>query len=163
MKKNLLIFLLAFTVCFGYSQNTVKSIGIRGGYAYINGPIIEATYQLEYKFLRRFELDLGMSFNRTYIKSGICIMHQWRFILGKSWSWYFGAGLSIGYWDYSIGYHDFDDDGFFIGFAPNVGIEYLLPKDRIKISLDIRPEVGLYNNPGEDFSPQAALALRYNF
>ncbi len=146
-----------------HSQNTVKSIGLRGGYAYINGPLVEATLQLEYKFLKRFELDMGMTFNRTYIKSGVCLMHQWRFILGKSWSWYLGGGFSFGYWDYSIGYHDFEDDGFFIGFAPNIGIEYLLPKDRFKLSLDIRPELGLYNNPGEDFSPQAALSLRYNF
>mgnify|MGYP003828393087 CR=1 FL=1 len=157
----LIIALLLLSTVNLQSQTHENTIGVRLGYA--KGPLLEASLQHEYRFLRRIEADLGVYFDKTYTKSGVCVLHQWRFLLGDKLSWYLGPGLSAGYWDYSIGYHDFGDGGFYVSAGINAGMEYSFLYASLRLTIDARPEFGLYNQPGEDFIAQFALGVRYVF
>ncbi|CAM4130662.1 hypothetical protein [Gillisia hiemivivida] len=167
MKKLILmaIFALGATVATNAQTISENALGLRLGGG--NGTGAEISYQRAVGGNNnRLEFDLGWrNDNNNYDAIKLAALYQWVWNIEGGFNWYVGAGGGVGSVSDS---RDVYDDNTFIFLAGDIGIEYNFDIPLL-ISLDFRPEIGFYNdnyknNRGlNDFSPDIALGLRYQF
>ncbi len=77
-------------------------------------------------------------------------------------SFYYGPGAHIGSW------HEKDrSDNLFLGIDGAIGLEYMIPRVPIALSLDFRPGINLIGNHWDDhyhyFFWQSQFGIKYTF
>ena len=137
-----------------------NAIGLRIGGG--NGTGAEISYQ---RALggdnNRLELDLGWRNGNDYDAFKLAALYQWVWNIDGGFNWYVGAGGGLGSVDDKR--RDYDDGGTYLFAAGDIGIEYDF-EIPLMLSLDFRPEIGFADsNLVEDFSPDIALGIRYQF
>lgn len=76
-------------------------------------------------------------------------------------NWYYGGGAHLGYWNNYNGGFWFEDkgDGFVLGIAGVIGLDYTFDDIPLNASLDFRPSINITHYPG--FWSDFGLTLRY--
>ena len=112
----------------------------------------------------RLEFDLGWRNGSDYDVIKLVGLYQWVWNIEGGFNWYAGAGAGLGSYDDNRGRDEFDgDDGIFALIAGDVGIEYNFDFPLL-LSLDFRPEIGFSDyDRHDDFTPDIALGIRYQF
>lgn len=156
-------------ICFANSVNAqvgygYKAVGLRLGGG-INDRLIEISFQLEYDFMRHIEADMFAMFQKPWFGYGLAALHQWRFPIKDKWSWYVGVGGALGSWRNSVGGHEIEwqKKGAFFAIPLDGGIEYDMMHFPWRFGLDLRYNIPLINQPGEDVLPMLTLSVRYLF
>jgi hypothetical protein len=166
MKKLILlaIFVIGATAATQAQTISENALGLRFGGG--NGYGAEVSYQRGLGDNNRLEFDLGWrNDSNNYDAIKLAGLYQWVWNIESGFNWYAGVGGGIGSVSDS---RDVYDDNTFVFLAGDIGIEYNFDIPLL-ISLDFRPEFGFYNdnyrnNRGiNDFSPDIALGLRYQF
>ena len=165
MKKLILLAVFVFGATF-YSETQAQTIsenalGLRLGGS--DGVGAEVSYQRAVGTNNnRLEFDLGWRNANNFDAFKLVGLYQWVWNIDGGFNWYVGAGGGLGSVDDKR--NDFDDDGTFLFLAGDIGIEYNFDIPLL-ISLDVRPEFGFHddNSVLNDFSPDFALGLRYQF
>lgn len=158
MKK--LILLAVFVIGAGLTTQAQEisenALGLRFGGG--GGLGAEISYQRALTTNNRLEVDLGWRNDNNFDAYKITGIYQWVWNLDGGFNWYAGAGGGLGSVDINN-----NEGGVFLFAAGNIGIEYNFDIPLL-VSLDFRPEIGFsdYNN-FNNFSPDVALALRYQF
>ena len=168
MKK--LVLLAAFTIGAVFLSNvsaqniSENALGLRIGGAQAYGA--EVSYQRATGDNNRLEFDLGWRNDSHYDAIKLVGLYQWIWNIDGGFNWYVGAGAGLGNYDHnhSHGHNDgFDDDGIFALIAGDIGIEYNFDFPLL-LSLDLRPEIGFSDfHDHNDFTPDLALGIRYQF
>jgi hypothetical protein len=162
MKKLILlaVFALGTAVTTNAQSISENALGLRFGGG--DGYGAEVSYQRATSDNNRLEFDLGWRNDSKYDAFKLAALYQWVWNIDGGFNWYVGAGGGVG----SI--NDKRDssykDGAFLFAAGDIGIEYNFDIPLL-ISLDFRPEIGFsdYDVVGDNFSPDIALGLRYQF
>jgi len=171
MKKLILlsIFVIGATAATQAQTISENALGLRFGGG--NGYGAEVSYQRGLGDNNRLEFDLGWRNDKNnYDAIKLTGLYQWVWNIESGFNWYAGLGGGVGsisakddrYYD-NRGYRYYDET--FIFLAGDIGIEYNFDIPLL-ISLDFRPEFGFHNNDNDridDFSPDIALGLRYQF
>ncbi|MDX1543596.1 MAG: hypothetical protein R3214_06570 [Christiangramia sp.] len=167
MKK--IVLLTAFIIgAVFFSKVSAQSIsenalGLRIGGG--NGYGAEVSYQRATSGNNRLEFDLGWRNDGHYDAIKLVGLYQWVWNIEGGFNWYVGAGAGLGNYDHHHhpGHDHFDDDGIFALIAGDIGIEYNFDFPLL-LSLDFRPEIGFSDfHDHDDFSPDIALGIRYQF
>ncbi|TVZ28253.1 hypothetical protein JM83_3367 [Gillisia sp. Hel_I_86] len=164
MKKLILLAIFAIGATAATNAQTISdnAIGLRIGGANAYGA--EISYQRALGENNRLELDLGWRNDKNnYDSFKLAALYQWVWNIEGGFNWYAGAGGGVG----SVSDNRRDDlrrnDGTFLFLAGNIGIEYNFDIPLL-ISLDFRPEIGFSDyDVIDDFSPDIALGVRYQF
>lgn len=166
MKKLILLALFAFGATF-YTHTQAQeisnnAIGLRLGGA--DGVGAEISYQRALGLNNnRLELDLGWRNDSRFDAYKLTALYQWVWNLEGGFNWYVGAGGGVGSIDDKRHIDRRGNDGAFIYLAGDIGIEYNFDIPLL-LSLDLRPEFGFNDyNVTNDFSPDIALGIRYQF
>jgi hypothetical protein len=123
----------------------------------------ELSYQRALGSNNRLELGLGWRNNDNNDAFKLVGLYQWVWNIEGGFNWYAGFGGGLGSYNNDRKDDDFDNDGTFLLAAGNLGIEYNFDIP-LMISLDIRPEVYFGDNyGGNNFGPDLALGIRYQF
>jgi len=171
MKKLILlsIFVIGATAATQAQTISENALGLRFGGG--NGYGAEVSYQRGLGDNNRLEFDLGWrNDSNNYDAIKLTGLYQWVWNIESGFNWYAGLGGGVGsisakddrYYD-NRGYRYYDET--FVFLAGDIGIEYNFDIPLL-ISLDFRPEFGFHNNDNDridDFSPDIALGLRYQF
>jgi len=153
------LFMIFILQLSGQENKRIHRFGIRGAYKgdQVSFFGAEASYQIYLKGMRRLEVGIGgMSstswdiFQNTYI-------YQWCFIEKGGLTIYAGPGAGIGLANYGYG-----ETEFYGILAANVGIDYTF-KWPFQIAVDYRPEYSAWQQIGNEFTNQVALAVRLAF
>ncbi len=162
MKNLILVLVLFITGVFSINaQNISKNaLGVRFGDN--DGFGGEISYQRELSEAKRLEVDLGFRNHKYYDAFKLSALHQWVWNIDGRFNWYAGFGAGVGSWSADRNYIGNDDDGIFLNADGNIGIEYDF-EIPLLISIDFRPEIGLFGNYGKDTDFDFALSLRYQF
>ncbi|WP_300437576.1 hypothetical protein [Christiangramia sp.] len=166
MKK--LVVLVAFTIGAVFfsdlkAQNiSQNALGLRIGGG--NGYGAEISYQRATGGNNnRLEFDLGWRNDSHYDAIKLVGLYQWVWNIEGGFNWYAGAGAGLGNYDHNHNHDHGDDDGIFALIAGDIGIEYNFDFPLL-LSLDFRPEIGFSDfHDYNDFSPDIALGIRYQF
>lgn len=112
----------------------------------------------------RLELDLGWRDDKYFDAFKLVGLYQWVWNIEGGFNWYAGAGAGLGNVTIKDDWNDrYVDDGLFALLAGNVGLEYNFDIPLL-LSLDFRPEFGFSGyDVTNDFSPDIALGIRYQF
>lgn len=157
------LFVLA-AVASGKAQEISKNaLGLRFGGS--NGVGAEVSYQRALGGNNRLEADLGWRTDDDFDMFKLTGLYQWVWNIENGFNWYAGVGGGVGSVDDGRHYpDDYDyDDGAFLYLAGDIGIEYNFDIP-LMIALDFRPELGFSDyDVYDDFSPDFALSLRYQF
>ena len=135
-----------------------NAIGFRGG-----SSLSAVTFKHFFNSEDAMELIAGAhNFNYGFGGSALYERH-----MGIDWGtdgfdWYFGGGVSLGYWDgwykrnknYPSEYYR--DGEFYFGVSGIIGLEYTIPNVPLNFSVDFMPTVGYHV-----WSPGGALSIRY--
>lgn len=156
MKKILAIATLALGVAVSAAAQP-KAIGGRLGLG------IEASYEHCVGSPNFFEVDLGLDMESLAHDSfGFQATATYNFVIAQpdwtsrgDWQFYAGPGVSLGWLNDKVVYHDKDldvkgshwDDGFMVGICGQVGLSYTFWFP-LQLAVDIRPVVGLHINDG---------------
>ncbi|MCL6220168.1 MAG: hypothetical protein ABGW99_19395 [Zunongwangia sp.] len=109
----------------------------------------------------RLEFDLGWRNSKHYDIVKLVGLYQWVWNIEGGFNWYAGAGA--GFASIDDDRPDPYDDESFIFLAGDVGIEYNFDIPLV-LSLDLRPEISFIDNKAiDDFSPDFAIGIRYQF
>ncbi len=162
MKK---VFFLAL-IAIGFGINTQaqtiadNAIGLRFGAG--TGLGAEVSYQRALGTNNnRLELDLGWRNDSNFDAYKLTGLYQWVWNIDGGFNWYAGFGGGVG--SVSDNRRDRGNDGTFLFAAGDIGIEYNFDIPLL-ISLDFRPEFGFSDySVLNDFSPDVAIGLRYQF
>ncbi len=136
-----------------------RALGLRAGYSY--GYSGELSYQRELR-RDRLELNLGaaVALNEMYVTG--TALYQWLFPLAGGWAWYVGVGGKWSIWNHDHPYYD--DSGYMLSAAGNIGLEYLFARSPWQLSLDWRPAVTIDGPRDMRFRLDGVgLAVRYRF
>ncbi len=165
MKKIILMTLFALGATVATNAQTISenALGLRFGGG--NGYGAEVSYQRAVGGdNNRLEFDLGWRNDKNHYDSfKLAALYQWVWNIEGGFNWYVGAGGGIGNIDSKDRDRYYDET--FIFLAGDIGIEYNFDIPLL-ISLDFRPEIGFHNgdnNRIDNFSPDIALGLRYQF
>lgn len=163
MKKLIFLTIFAIGATMASQAQTISpnALGLRFGGG--NGFGAEVSYQRALGDNNRLELDLGWrNDSNRYDAVKLVGLYQWVWNIEGGFNWYAGFGGGVG----SVKDNrrdDFREDGAFILAAGNIGIEYNFDIPLL-ISLDFRPEFGFGGyDVYDDFTPDIALGLRYQF
>ena len=166
MKKSIFILLIFLSMTRLISAQTAEnSLGLRFGAAYGLGT--EISYQRGLNSINRLEVDLGFNsyyeyannFRYDYNSWAISGLYHWVWVLDKNINWYAGPGGKLGSYSSNLVYDANYKNGLFLSAAGDIGIEYTFP-ERVQVSLDARPELGLFNH-GSGIN--IGLSVRYQF
>lgn len=162
MKKFILLAAFIIGATF-YNQAEAQTIsenalGLRFGGG--DGVGAEVSYQRALSSNNRLELDLGWRNNSDYDAFKLTGLYQWVWNIEGGFNWYAGLGAGL----LGVDGDDTDDDGTYLFLAGDIGIEYNFDIPLL-LSLDFRPEFGFFsdNNVLNEFSPDIALGIRYQF
>jgi hypothetical protein len=153
MKKLFLSAVMLIGLAFASNAQEIgnNALGLRLGDN--NGFGGEVSYQRTLGSNNRLELDLGWRNNDNDDAYKLVGLYQWVWNIDGGFNWYAGYGGGLG--SYSSGV-------FFIA-AGNLGVEYNFDIPLL-LSLDIRPELYVVNDfRGDDFGPDIALSIRFQF
>ncbi len=156
------LFAMGATLATNAQTISENALGLRIGGG--NGYGAEVSYQRAVGGdNNRLEFDLGIRNDKNnYDSFKLTALYQWVWNIEGGFNWYVGAGGGVG----SIDSKDRNRyvDETFIFLAGDIGIEYNFDIPLL-ISLDFRPEIGFINDNDriDDFSPDIALGLRYQF
>ncbi|TRX35170.1 hypothetical protein FNW52_12150 [Flavobacterium sp. ZT3R18] len=166
MKKNhYCLYLLLVITISSQSQESISknAMGLRFGNDY--GLEVEITYQKMLSSKNRLEIDGGWSSDNNTEAFRLIGIYQWYWKLDKDLFWYTGGGGGLGSWktddNYNNGYGD--DNGIFMTFNGDIGIEYHFEDVPLQLSIDGRPGFVFNNYEKKDFSFNAGLGVRYKF
>lgn len=171
MKKIILMTLFALGATVATNAQTISenALGLRFGGG--NGYGAEVSYQRAVGGdNNRLEFDLGWrNDNSRYNSVKLAALYQWVWNIEGGFNWYAGAGGGLGSISakddryYNNKNYRYNDETFAF-LAGNIGIEYNFDIPLL-ISLDFRPEIGFINDNDDfdNFSPDIALGLRYQF
>ena len=158
---------LAFTA---QAQDIAKNaLGLRFGDS--GGFGAEISYQRALGSNNRLELDLGWrnrsNFNNNnYDDSAIKLtgLYQWVWNIDGGFNWYVGVGggLANNNHDYVYNGDRYNDSYTYAFAAGDIGIEYDFDIP-LMLSLDFRPEFYFTDKVNEDFGPDVAFSVRYQF
>lgn len=166
MKKLVLLAAFTFGAVF-FSQTNAQTISENAIGLRIGGG---NSYGAEVSYQRaiggdnnRLELDLGWRNDSNYDAIKLVGLYQWVWNIEGGFNWYVGAGAGLGSYDDNRR-NDIDyNDGLFALIAGDIGIEYNFDFPLL-LSLDFRPEIGFSDyRDHDDFSPDIALGVRYQF
>lgn len=171
MKKALLVaFMLIGLVFTAEAQKISKNaLGLRLGDN--DGFGGEISYQRGLSKTNRLELDLGWRDNNVFSAVKVAGLYQWVWNIDGGFNWYAGIGGGLGTWSYNDNWknnnkffnNNNNDGGAYFFAAGDIGIEYDFDIP-LMISLDLRPELYLNDyGVGENFGPDIALGIRYQF
>lgn len=170
--KNLI---LSATMLLGLAFNaqaqeiSKNAIGLRIGDN--DGFGAEVSYQRKLGTSNRLELDLGLRNRRDYYGNDrddssvkLAGLYQWVWNIDGGFNWYagVGGGLANSSYDYNYQGEKYNDSYTYAFAAGDIGIEYNFPIP-LMLSLDFRPEVYFTDKVNEDFGPDIALGVRYQF
>jgi hypothetical protein len=142
------------------AQDYKTAVGLKFG-GYENG------FSVKY-FVADFaalEGELGFRDHGVVI-TGLYEFHQEAFGV-KELKFYYGAGAHIGavgsgtYQTFDGNNKVYDSGHLLIGIDGIVGLEYIIPKSPIAVSLDLNPRIELATGPFIDLAP--GLGLKYTF
>ena len=120
----------------------------------------EISYQRGLSDNNRLELDLGWRNNNNVDAFKLTGIYQWVWNIDGGFNWYAGIGGGVGNWNAK----NTDYNKTFVFVAGDLGIEYGFDEVPIQLSLDIRPELYFSDNfSGDNFGPDIALGIRYQF
>ncbi|RTY93622.1 hypothetical protein [Flavobacterium sp. GT3R68] len=146
-----------------------NAIGLRIGDN--DGIGAEVSYQRKLGTRNRLELDLGWRNRRDYYGDNrddssvkLAGLYQWVWNIDGGFNWYagVGGGLANSSYDYNYAGEKYNDSYTYAFAAGDIGIEYNFPIP-LMISLDFRPEVYFTDKVNEDFGPDVAFGIRYQF
>lgn len=160
MKKLLLLAIFTIGATFASQAQNISpnAIGLRFGGG--DGVGAEISYQRALGMNNRLEVDLGWRNESDFDAFKLTGLYQWVWKIDKGFNWYAGAGGGVGSVNADS---DLADDGAFIFAAGNIGIEYNFDIPLL-LSLDFRPEISFSDYAiRNDFTPDIALGLRYQF
>jgi hypothetical protein len=162
MKKLLLSSLISATILFigntSYAQNYQTAVGLKFG-GYENG------VSLKYFTTKDISLEgvLGLR-SHGAVLTGLYEINQTAFNVAEL-KFYYGAGAhvgAIGNGQYQgIGSTNYTSNTLLLGADAVVGLEYVIPKAPIAISLDLNPRLELASGPFFDLAP--GLGLKSTF
>ena len=162
MKKIIatLVFIFA-TVTFSFSQDFKKNaIGIRIGGG--DGAFTEANYQHRFDEHNRLEAGIGWSGTSYWSSWAVTGMYQWVMPIAGGFEWYLGLGPMVGHWnEVYVDYYG-GDGGVYVSGVLIAGAQYVFPEIPLQISLDIRPEIAIYNR-WDDVGGGFGISIRYLF
>ncbi len=137
------------------AQDYKTAVGLKfGGY--------ESGVSVKYFTLKDVALEGMIGFrDHGLVFSGLFEIHQVAFDVPEL-KFYYGAGAHIG----AIGsgtYHNhiYNDTHLLFGADGVLGLEYVIPKSPIAISVDLNPRAELATGPFFDIAP--GLGLKYTF
>ena len=159
----IILFLSISHATFSQIDSGHNDVGVKVGVGFLGDVILEFNYQIEYDFMRNVELDLFTYFQARWIGYGGAVLHKWRFPIKQKWTWYAGAGLAVGSWHRSLDSHVFRNEGAFLAIPIDFGIEYNLMDSPWRFGIDLRYNIPLINQPGEDVYPMFTFSTRYLF
>jgi hypothetical protein len=166
MKLTFFTFVLAFMFANAASaQIPEHSVGLR--YGAVFGLGTEISYQHGLTSKNRLEMDFGYSSRYEYINGlkqdynswALNGLYHWVWKLNDQINLFAGGGAKVGFWSSSQKYDSRYNNGIFLSVVGDTGIEYAFPGG-IQLGLDVRPEVGLYN---QGAGVNVGFALRYQF
>ncbi len=151
---------IAFFTKQANAQDYKTALGVKFG-GYENG------FSIKYFPQNNVALEGVLGFrDGGVVATGLYEIHQEAFGVPEL-KFYFGAGAHIG----AIGngvYHTFDgsnqtyhESHVLFGIDGVLGLEYIIPKSPIAISLDLNPRAELATGPFFDLAP--GLGLKYTF
>ena len=160
MKRLLIIFLiLSGATIYVSAQESGKAVGFRISFAqddksYAGG---EFSFQKDVGRIGRRETDIGWWSNTQWNVFKFTRIRQWKFVNGKRFNAYGGAGFGVGYVMFP-----FSPNDFFASFNLDFGVDYTFGFP-IQIALDWRPEWTVINNFGTPLGYEVGLAVRLGF
>lgn len=167
MKKIILSAIMLIGLAFTAQAQKVSenALGLRLG---DNGGFGgEVSYQRGLSQNNRLELDLGWRNRNNYYGNNydakavkLAGLYQWVWNIDGGFNWYAGVGGGVG----SYAYYDANGrhDEVFAFAAGDIGIEYNFDIPLL-ISLDFRPELGGGGYYDNNFGPDVALGVRFQF
>jgi opacity protein-like surface antigen len=159
MKKSVFILLILASFSLTAQQISKNALGIRIGSN--SGIGLEVSYQKAAGYSNRYEFNVGYNDNNNASLFRAVGLYEWVWNLDEGFNWYAGVGAGVGLWDADNTI--VEDDGLFINGAGNIGLEYDFPSPLL-ISLDLRPELRLIGDYGEDtLQTNLGLSFRYQF
>ncbi|WP_324217091.1 outer membrane beta-barrel protein [Flavobacterium sp.] len=174
MKKIILSAIMLIGLAFSAQAQEISknAIGLRIGDN--DGFGAEVSYQRKLSTNNRLELDLGWrnrdrNFNNNYNSDESSVklagLYQWVWNIDGGFNWYVGVGGGLA--NNSYDYYDNDnnryDESYTYAFAAgDIGIEYDFDIP-LMLSLDFRPEFYFTDKVNEDFGPDVAFSVRYQF
>lgn len=134
-----------------------NAIGLRLGGGEGFGP--EFSYQRHLGYNNRLEVDLGLRSKSHYNAFKVVGLYQWVWNIDGGFNWYAGVGGGIG----NVNVKHSDDDGVFALVAGDIGVEYVFDIP-LQVFIDFRPEIVLASYSHYDnFGPDLAIGIRYQF
>lgn len=103
--------------------------------------------------------------SRGVVITGLYEIHQTAFDVPEL-KFYYGFGAHIGaigdaYQRFGSSNRDFPDNQLLLGADGVIGLEYMIPKAPIAVSLDLNPRIELASGPFVDIAP--GLGIKYTF
>jgi hypothetical protein len=163
--KNLIIFsfiLASFLLISNKSnaQDYKTAVGLKFG-GYENG------FSVKYFTMNNVALEGILGFrDHGAVVTGLYEIHQEAFGLPEL-KFYYGAGAHIGavgsgvYQRFNGDNETYNDAHILFGIDGVLGLEYIIPKSPIGISLDLNPRAELATGPFFDLAP--GLGIKYTF
>lgn len=161
--KNLVLvvaFVLVAIVSINAQDISKHAIGVRLGDS--DGFGGEISYQHALSDNNRVELDLGFRNHKHFDAFKLSGLYQWVWNIDGGFNWYAGVGAGIGSWSIGNDYPGDGDEGIFLNLDGDIGIEYNFDFPLL-VSLDVRPEIGIVGDYGDDADFDIALGVRYQF
>lgn len=168
MKKLLFITIIGLlTAASSFAQP--RAMGARAG-----ATGFEASYQHSMNTKQFIECDLGLDFGyNANGRPGVKGTATYNFIWARpawtakgTWNLYAGTGLSVGFVDDIVPYEisgdirGYNDNGFEVAVAAQVGLEYMFDFPLI-LAVDIRPYFGIHMNDGHFNEPLTGTRVHY--
>lgn len=153
MKKIIIAIVAVFTM--GTAANAqIQDLGVRGAFGSGAGAELSAMWGLN---ANRLETDLGWAGANGWSYINLTGIYQWTWDLGSDFGWFAGVGANLGLYSGT----NADYDGFGLGVAAQIGLEFNPSAIPFQFTLDFRPSWGLIGHSG--FGYGGALGIRYRF
>jgi hypothetical protein len=154
--KKILLTVVAIFAMSTMANAQIKDLGVRGAFGAGAGAELSAMWDCGLLGANRLETDLGWAGNKDWGYINLTGIVQWTGDLGSNFGWFAGVGANLGLYNGN----DADYDGFGLGLAAQVGLEYNFSIP-IQLTLDFRPGWSFIGHSG--FGYGVALGIRYRF
>ena len=159
IRRYFILLILLGVACYGYAQESGKSIGVRVSFGQDEKTYAgaEFSFQKDIGKIGRRETDFGWWSSNQWDVMKFTGIRQWKIINKSRFHLYGGAGFGAGYIMYP-----FAENDFFASANLDFGIDYTFGFP-IQIALDWRPEWTIINNFGTPLGYEVGIALRLGF
>lgn len=152
MKKIIIALVAVFAM--GAANAQIQDLGIRGAFGGGYGAELSAMWGLGGN---RLETDLGWTGGPDWGYINLTGIYQWTWDLGSDFGWFAGVGANLGLYNGN----NAEYNGFGLGVAAQIGLEFNPSAIPFQFTLDFRPSWGLIGHSG--FGYGGALGIRYRF